>query len=137
MSAIWPGFFDESLYLALELHTPADHEIARQVNTLGNRFGLATAAVQPIFCLEPAERQRLRLLAAIDHNCLLQEVPPTLLPDGDDERVALHWLSPAAMAERFAAFPTALATTQTIAEQCEPALPDGRPIWPVLPLPEG
>jgi len=131
------GLFDDSLYLALELHTPTDHEIARQVNTLGNRFGLATVAVQPIFCLDPVERQRLRLLAAIDHNCWLADVPATALPDNDNQSVDLHWLSPAAMTERFAAFPTALATTQTIAEQCEPALPDGRPIWPVLALPEG
>lgn len=131
------GLFDEHLYLALELHTPADHEIARQINTLGRRFGLASVAVQPVYCLEPVDRPRLRLLAAIDHNCLLADVPATALPDGGDSTVELHWLSPQALTERFAAFPTALATTQTIADQCAPALPDGRPLWPVLKLPEG
>ncbi|MBX3012873.1 MAG: DNA polymerase III subunit alpha [Caldilineaceae bacterium] len=131
------GLFDEQLYLALELHTPADQVIARQVTTLGRRFGLPTVAVQPIFCLHAEERDRLRLLAAIDHNCLLADVSDTMLPDGNDPTVDLHWPNAATMAERFAPFPTALATTQTIAAQCQPALPDGRPLWPVLKLPTG
>jgi DNA-directed DNA polymerase III PolC len=130
------ALFEEQLYLALELHTPADQGIARQVNTLGQRFGLPTVAVQPIYCLEPTERPRLRLLAAIDHNCPLADVPATALPDGADPAIDLHWLNPDAMVERFAAFPNALKTTQVIAEQCEPGLPDGRPIWPVLKLPD-
>lgn len=131
------GLFEEQLYLALELHAPADQELARHVNGLGRRFGLPTVAVQPVYCLDPAERARLRLLAAVDHNCHLDAVPATALPAGDDSTVDLHWLDPATMAERFAAFPAALAATQTIADQCEPALPDGRPIWPALTLPTG
>ena len=62
-------------------------------------------------------------------------VPATALPDGDDANVDLHWLHPDEMAERFAAFPAALTATDAIARQCAPALPDGRPIWPVLKLP--
>lgn len=131
------ALFEEQLYLALELHTPADQELARQMNALGRRFGLPTVAVQPVYCLDPAERPRLRLLAAIDHNCRLDAVPATALPASDDPSVDLHWLDPAPLAERFAAFPAALAATATIADQCEPALPDGRPIWPVLSLPVG
>ncbi len=130
------GLFDEQLYLALELHQPGDREIAQQVVGLGKRFGLPTVAVQPIYCLEAQERPRLRLLAAIDRNCRLEEVTPESLPDGGDAQVDLHWLSPVEMAERFAAFPDALAATQTIATQCESALPDGRPIWPALKLPD-
>jgi len=129
------GLFDEQLYLALELHQPADQAIAEQIVKLGKRFGLPTVAVQPVYCLDPQERARLRLLAAIDHNCTLDEVAAADLPDGDDPQVDLHWLSPATMQDRFAHFPDALAATQTIAEECEPALPDGRPIWPVLKLP--
>ncbi len=128
------GLFDEQLYLALELHGPADLALAQQVTGLGKRFGLPTVAVQPIYCLEAQERPRLRLLAAIDRNCRLDEVAPETLPDSGDAQVDLHWLSPAEMAERFAAFPDALAATHTIATQCEPALPDGRPIWPALKL---
>ena len=75
------GIFDEQLYLALEIHQPADNQIARQVVTLGDRFGVATVAVQPIYCLDRQERPRLRLLAAIDHNCRLDEVMPEHLPD--------------------------------------------------------
>lgn len=129
------GLFDEQLYLALELHRPLDQEIARQIVKLGARFGLPTVAVQPVYCLEAQERPRLRLLAAIDRNCTLDEVAAPTLPDGGDPQVDLHWLSPAIMQERFANFPDALAATQTIADHCEPALPDGRPIWPLLKLP--
>jgi len=131
------GLFDEQLYLALEVHQPADHEIATAVTGVGARFGLPTVAVQPIYCLAAHERPRLRLLAAIDRNCRLDAVAAESLPDGGDPEVDLHWLTPTEMADRFAAFPEALAATETIATQCEPALPDGRPIWPALQLPAG
>ena len=131
------GLFDEQLYLALEIHQPADVEVAKEIARLGKRFGLPTVAVQPIYCLAPQERPRLRLLAAIDRNCPLAEIAADSLPDGGDSTLDLHWLSPTLMQERFAHFPDALAATQTIAAGCEPALPDGRPIWPVLKLPEG
>jgi len=128
------GVFDEALYLALEIQQAADQEVAKQIGALGERFGVPTVAVQPIYCLTAQDRPRLRLLAAIDGNCRLEEVAPSNLPDGNDPTVDLHWLSPAEMTDRFATFPAALATTQAIAAQCEPALPDGRPIWPALKL---
>ncbi len=128
---------EENTCLALELHYPADQAIAREIVGLGERLGLPTVAVQPVYCLAPADRAQLRLLAAIDHNCPLDSVPPEALPDGGDPAVTVHWLSPAEMAERFAAFPGALAQTGEIAARCLPALPDGRPIWPALDLPAG
>jgi len=130
------GLFEEDAYLALELHRPEDETIARAVEQLGERFGLATVAVQPVYCLERAHQPRLRLLAAIDHNCRLDAVPAAALPDGGDPAIDLHWLSPGEMAARFAAFPAALAQTHTLAQRCRPALPDGRPIWPALNLPD-
>jgi DNA polymerase III alpha subunit len=39
------------------------------------------------------------------------------------------------MAHRFARFPEAVSAVGEIAAHCGPALPDGRPIWPVLNLP--
>ncbi len=41
------------------------------------------------------------------------------------------------MEATFAHFPEALAQTQSIAEQCQDALPDGRFIWPALNLEHG
>ncbi|MCB0186585.1 MAG: PHP domain-containing protein, partial [Caldilineaceae bacterium] len=52
------GLFDEQLYLALEIHQSADIELAQAVTVLGARFGVASVAVQPVYCLEPAERTR-------------------------------------------------------------------------------
>ncbi|NOX61199.1 MAG: DNA polymerase III subunit alpha [Chloroflexi bacterium] len=129
------GAFDDRAYLALEIHQPSDNAIAAQVMALGERFGVPVAAVQPIYCLDAEERSRLRLLAAIDHNLPLSDVPAHLIPGRDDPARTLHWLSAQEMAERFADFPAALTETEHIAARCRPALPDGRPIWPALDLP--
>lgn len=131
------GIFEQRAYLALELHKPADAALAQEIVDLGGRLGLASVAVQPVYCLSPQDRPRLRLLAAIRENCRLAELPPQALPDGGDPAVLLHWLSPQQMSERFAPFAQALAAIDEIVAQCQPALPDGRPIWPALKLPAG
>ena len=90
---------------------------------------------QPIYCLSAADRSRLALLAAIDHNCQLADLPLTDLPDGGDPDTTLHWLTPSEMAARYDAFPDALAQVGEVVARCQPALPDGRRLWPVLDLP--
>ncbi len=131
------GLYDERAFLALEIHRAADAEIARQVAGLGERFGLASLAVQPVYTLEAEDRALLTLLAAMARNCRLAEVSPGQLPHGGDGQVTTHWLSGAAMEARFADFPKALAATAEIAARCQPCLPDGRPIWPVIHKPAG
>jgi DNA polymerase III subunit alpha len=131
------GIYGESLYLTLEMHRTADAAVAQEILALGSRLGLDCAAVQPVYCLSPQERPRLRLLAAIRENCRLADLPAQAVPDGGDPTVQLHWLSPQQMAERFDAFPQALSGIEQVVAQCQPALPDGRPIWPVLELPQG
>jgi DNA-directed DNA polymerase III PolC len=130
------GLFHEQYILSICPRYPAD-PLAEEMATLAQRFGLPLAAVQPIYCRQPEEISRLRLLAAIDGNCRLTEVPESSLPAMGDANVPIHWPTPAAVGERFAAFPEALAMTGKIADLCEPGLPDGRPIWPVLPLANG
>lgn len=129
------GIFDENFYLGLEWHRPEDLPVMAALHDLGRRFGAATVAAQPIYCLQPEEQPRLRLLAAIDHNCRLHEVPAHALPDAGDPAVHLHWRSPAEIAAHFAEWPDAVARAGEIAGRCGPALPDGRPIWPALDLP--
>ncbi|MCB9114302.1 MAG: DNA polymerase III subunit alpha [Caldilineaceae bacterium] len=129
------GVFGEQAWLALELHGERDRPIANEVSALAARFGLGTVAVQPIFCMAPGDRQRLRLLAAIARNKRLDDLTPDELPDGGDPAIDLHWPAPDDLRARFAAFPAALDATRQIAAACQPALPDGRPIWPVLDLP--
>lgn len=133
------GLFDERAFLALEIHRPDDGQIAqgiaRQVAGLGARFGLASLAVQPVYTLDPDERELLTLLAAMERNCRLAEVSPAQLPHDGDGQVTTHWLSGPAMEARFADFPKALTTTGEIAARCQPCLPDGRPIWPVIQRP--
>lgn len=122
------GLFGEDACLALEIQNANDVEIAGEIERLGRRFGLPVAAVQPIYCLEAAEKPRLRLLAAIDQNARIDEIPEY---EGD-----YHWLAPDEVAERFADFPAAVAQTGQIAARCRTALPPSQPIWPVLDLPK-
>ncbi len=127
------GIFDENGYLALEWHEDEDSPVLNEMSDLAGRFGVPTVIAHPVYILTPHHRPRLRLLAAIDHNCRLEEVPAWALVDDGKEDVALHWLSPAALRRRYAAWPEALERSDAIAAQCQPALPDGRPIWPALP----
>ena len=129
--------FGDNGYLSLELHRPQDAAVAEAIVALGQRHELPAVAVQPIYCLTRPETATLRLLAAIDQNCPLSAVPPAALPNDNDPAVDVHWLSPAEMAGRFAAHPDALAQIAAVVARCQPALPDGRPIWPALPLPAG
>ncbi len=99
-------------------------------------LGLQTIAVQPIYTLMPDDGWKLRLLAAINRNCQLDEVPDEALPNAGDPRIGMHWLTPEQMERRFARFPEALVATTTVASLCRPALPDGTLCWPVLALPE-
>ncbi len=131
------SIFGERAYLSLELHSPADHEVAQAIQAFGQRLGLPSVAVQPVYTLKRQEKSRLRLLAAIDHNCLLDQVPSAALPSLGDPAVDLHWLSSDEMARRFASYPQALTQVEAVISRCRPALPDGSPIWPVLKLPEG
>ncbi len=130
------GLFEDNGYLGVTLHTTADESVVQEATGIGARFGLRTTAVQPVYCLDEAEAPRLRLLAAIDQNCRVDEVPVATLPAGGRADVALHWLSAEEVQARFDEFPEALASVGEIVARCEPALPDGRPIWPKLDLPD-
>lgn len=125
------GIFPERAYLSLELGAAGETAVTEEAITLGARFGLRPAAAQPVYCLDAADRTRLRLLAAIRRGCPLEMVPDTDLPASG------HWLSPEEMAARYAAYPEALTTAGEIADRCGPCLPDGETIWPALKLPDG
>jgi DNA-directed DNA polymerase III PolC len=135
--ARFSGYFANNGYLSLEIHDAEDHAIAEAIVGLGVRFGVPSLSIQPIYSLSPEDRPRLHLLAAIQHNCPLDELPATALPACGDPGVNLHWLSPGEIANRFADFPDALTAVGELVKHCEPALPDGRPIWPTLDLPNG
>jgi DNA-directed DNA polymerase III PolC len=133
----WAGIFVEGAYLSLELHTARDAAVAQEVAGIGAALGLPTLAVQPVYCLAPEDAPLLRLLAAIERTCYLTDVPPAALPNEGEDAIAVHWLAPAEVRARFAAFPDALARVGEVAARCDPALPSGRLLWPSLDLPEG
>ncbi len=131
------GIFGDGFHLALEVHDAADHTVAVAVIDLAGRFGAGVVALPPVYYLDPSGRWQMRLLAAIDLNCGLADVPQTRLPDGDKPNVELHWQDATVIAQRYAAYPAAVAATRSIAAQCQDVVPDGRPIWPAPVLPPG
>lgn len=131
------GVFGERAWLTIDAARPDDAMLGGAVATLAARFGIGVTVAQSIYCLEAEDRDRLHLLAAIARNTTLAALRAEDRLDAGDAAVSLHWLAPQAMTTRYAAFPAALAATTTIAAACQPALPDGRPIWPALALPAG
>jgi DNA polymerase-3 subunit alpha len=129
--------FEQDFYLSLEIHQEEDGSLAKEIENIGRSLGLESVAVQPVYYLHSSDAPRLRLLAAIDHNCTLTEVPKEALPDLGDPAVDLRWLSPDEMAARFSDFPESLGRVGDIVKRCYPALPSGDPLWPVLKLPMG
>ena len=123
-----------SAFVSLEIHRPEDRAIAQAVEEVGHRHGLESLAVQPVYCLAAEDRERLRLLAAIGHNLPIAELPSAALPAGGGD---LHWLPLADIQVRFAGFRRALANIEQVTARCQPALPDGSPVWPDLNLPHG
>jgi DNA polymerase-3 subunit alpha len=130
------AIYGENAYLSLELHVPEDVDVAREVASLGASLDISTVAVQPVYCLSPQDAPRLKLLAAIDHNCPLDQVPPSALPDEGNPQIDLHWLGPDEMARRFAPFPDALARVGDVVARCGSVLPGGEPVFPLLDLPQ-
>jgi len=120
------AIFMEYGYIGLELANDKGVALAQEMVQIGGRFGFLPIVAQPVVCLEPADAELLPLLTAIDQNCRIETVasPPADL-----------WLSLDEIATRFAAFPEAIARVGEVIARCEPALPDGRTIWPKLNVP--
>lgn len=126
--------FGPHAFAGLSLDLPEDTSLAPDAIALAQRLGMGVVALQPVYCLASEDQPQLRLLAAIDQNVTMAEVRAATLPDQGDDRIALHWLTPADMQGRFAAFPQTLDTIMDIATRCQPGLPDGRRIWPIPKL---
>jgi len=129
------GAFREDAFLSIEIQSVEDKTVAQEIESIGRRFGLKSVAVQPVFYLEPGERSKLHLLEAIRRNVPLAELEK--YTEDPYEGRDLHWLEAAEVASRFDFLPEAFDRAGEIVNQCQPSLPDGQPIWPVLKLPEG
>ena len=126
--------FGDDAFLSLEIHTSSDNEIAQQTVEIGKGLGMRTIAVQPVYTNQASDKAKLKLLAAIDHNCGVNDVPAGVLPE---PATNIHWLSREEISRKFSEYPEALANVSLVANRCQSALPSGEPIWPVLKLPSG
>ena len=129
--------YDQNFYLSLEIHQDQDVAVAKEIENIGQSLGIPSVAVQPVYYLQQGDAPKLRLLAAIDHNCGLEEVPQEVIPNRGDPDVDLRWLSPVEMASRFSDFLDSLGKVGEVVQRCFPALPGGDPLWPALKLPPG
>ena len=106
---------------------------------LGQRFGLRTVAVQPVYTMRPTERARLRLLRAIDLNCPLADLPPAAMPDAPTRRAMTLWICIGFPRPNSASVspssPRRWRISAKSPDDAEPALPDSRPVWPRPALP--
>ena len=128
------GLFHERAYVGLERQERADDTVLNEATSLARRFGMRPVALLPVYTLEAEARPLLRLLAAVAQRCTVETVPAQLLPGRGRPEATVHWLSEEGMRERYAPFPQALEGVAALLARCEPALPDGRPIWPIPPL---
>ncbi|MBK8984984.1 MAG: DNA polymerase III subunit alpha [Chloroflexi bacterium] len=124
------SLFEENGFVGLEWQRAEDTAVLQEISAISQRFGLRPAVAQPVYCLAPDDAPLLPVLAAIAANCHVDAIP-------FDPARTVHWLSPANIAARFAAFPEALTAVHDIISQCQPSLPDGRTLWPTLALPQG
>jgi DNA polymerase III subunit alpha len=125
------GLYGENACLSIELHRPEDQVVADEIVALSARFGLPLVGVQPVYCLAPTEAPRLRLLAAIGRNSLVEHAPDEL--PGLVHGQAAYWLPPAEMKQRFNRYPQAMEQIETVVSRCHPALPRaGKQIWAPL-----
>lgn len=146
---LWPlgDLFGQDGYMAVD--GPADgtadgtagQPYVQDWVTAGESCGMAPVLVRPVFHVNPADRDLFRLLKAIDENIRLEDVKAEDLPHRDDVALDVGW--PDDFSQRLSQMGTdgvlqqAVANTAVIAEKCGDCLPDGRPLWPVLDLPEG
>ncbi len=103
---------------------------------LGGRSGLAPVWCEPVFHVDPADRELFRLLQAIDQNVRLEGVATADLP------TVKGWVGWPRGSRGLAQMDAdvskqAVANTEVVANRCGDCLPDGSPLWPVLSLPEG
>ncbi len=131
------GAFGESAIVGIQHFAGQREGYIDETIAMADRFGMTSVALQPVYCLDSAETTRLPLLAAIDSNQPLHAVDPTTLPNGGDQTVDLHFKTPDEMSAAFADHPQLLDNIAYITEQCEPSLPSGKPIWPVLKFQSG
>ena len=129
------GLYGEGLCLAVGPDLMAGHaHLATEIIRLARRFGVHAAAVQPIFGLGRDDRPLLRMMAAIDANCPVDDVDPGRLPDCGDPASPVAWPDPAAFAAAYAGRPELLTAAGEVAALCGEALPDGRALWPALDI---
>lgn len=127
LQVIYPG----RLFTAL--HQMDDGFSALRGAAVARRLGLPTAAVHPMFAMNPIQMQLLKTMTAIRKLCAIKnlaerDVPPT----------SALWMEPQALKARFYAQPEAIRGAFEIAERCRGAeIPVGIPNLPRIAIPNG
>ncbi len=121
-------FGHERFVVELQILHEADLDQAHALQSLARRLLLRTVATHDIHYLVPSDAPRYRVLTAMRKNTRLADLPA--LPD-------LSFPSAEEMQRKFAEFPTALETTEQIADECRVEFPLSQWRFPSLDLPSG
>ncbi len=118
-------FGHDHFFIELQIIDKSDMAIARSLQSLADRLHVRTVATHDIHYLSLDDAPRYRVLTAMRHNVRLTDLPA--LPD-------FSCPSEQEMRDRFAEFPSALDTTQSLADQCRFEFPLGQWRFPSLDL---
>jgi DNA-directed DNA polymerase III PolC len=124
--------FPDRLYIELNITSPEDEALTAELFDLAQRMSLPVAATGDVYYLEPGHTELQRVVAGMRLNRPWRSLQAEhLAPPG-----AL-FTSASQMAERFRAYPGALAATLEIAGRCRLELPLGETQFPEVPVPPG
>ncbi len=124
--------FSDRLYVELQRHTPEDDGANAALVALARRARLPFVAAHDVHYLTPEQAALQRVVSAIRRIQSLSTLPADECAPPD-----ASFLSPAEMAQRFAAYPGALAAITEIVARCQLELPLGVPRFPAVAAPAG
>jgi DNA polymerase-3 subunit alpha len=129
---ILADIFPDRLYVELLRRTPVEVLLSNQLAIIAGELNLPILAANEIYYLSGQDAEQQKLSTAMRVNQPVSSLPGTAFPPPGS-----HFTSPMDMEERFSDLPTAIATTQEIAERCQLTLPLGIPRFPQVSLPDG
>jgi len=122
--------FEENFYLEMQHFSGQDTLVNLRLRDISAENRIPLVATNDVHFISPSDWSVRRVMHAIDHNCVLENVTTA----GQSEQ---YFKSAANMHELFKQFPSALTNTEKIARQCNFEFELGKPIFPSVALPTG
>jgi DNA polymerase-3 subunit alpha len=109
-----------------------EREVNGTLHALASEYGLMTVALNNCYYVDQADADAHDALLCMQYNTKIEEENRPRLPNDQ-----YYFCSGDEMAERFAAYPQAVANTVAIADRCNVEIPLGMRLIPEYKVPEG